>query len=211
MVTAAEFLEAGLPRLGVFFHVNLPTLPNIRLWLGVGDIQPGINVLDPNPGTTYRGLGELLDVPAFSHLFDGTADRVDFGIAGMPQSVLSEIAANLMAAQLEIQGQAVYVGWAPMDYQWQLAEAIHWEWSGFADLIHVRHVGAADAFAPVGVTLSLSCGDWMTGRRRAGLSYYTDTDQKRRAAILNPAAVPDQFCSRAGNYNHGVEKNWPPA
>jgi len=206
MVTAAEFLEAGLPRLGVFLHLAIA--PPMRLWLGVGNIEPGSNAVD-TVGAEYRGLGELLDVPAFSHLFDGTAERVDFGIAGMPQSVLSEIAANLMAAQAQIQGKPIYVGWAAMDYQWQLAEAIHWEWAGFADLIHVRHVGAADAFAPVGVTVSLSCGDWMTGRRRAGLSYYTDTDQKRRSLALNPAAPPDHFCSRAGVYNHGVEKNWP--
>jgi len=206
MVTAAEFLEAGLPRLGVFFHLAIS--PPVRLWLGVGNIQPGANAVDTT-GAEYRGLGELLDVPAFSHLFDGSAERLEFSIAGMPTSALSEIAANLMAAQQQIQGKPVYVGWAAMDYGWGLFEPIHWEWSGFADLIHVRHAGAADAFAPHTVTLALSCGDWMTGRRRAGLSYYTDADQKRRALALNPAAAPDRFCERAGVYNQGVEKNWP--
>ena len=209
-MTPAEsaFLAAGLPRLGVFFQLGIA--PPVRLWLGVGGVKPGVNALD-DAGALYRGAGELLDVPAFAHLFDGTADRVEFSIAGMPESVLHEIAPQLGDAQQLIQGKPVYVGWCAMGYSWELLGPVYWEWFGFADLIHVRHVGASDAYAPHTVTLALSCGDWMTGRRRAGLSFLTDPDQKRRAAILNPGANPDRFAERVGMYHAGVEKSWPPA
>jgi hypothetical protein len=206
----AEFmwLGSGLPRLGLFFH--LACVPPVRLWLGVGAIQPGANTVDA-AGATYRGAGELLDLPSFSHLFDGTADRVEFGLSGVPESVFAEIAPAIAEQQAAIQGRPVYAGWAAMDYAWQLVGPIHWEWFGFADLIRAAHNAGGAATDPGTAVLTLSCGDWMTGRRRAGLSFMTDPDQRRRAAELNPELAPDRFCERVGLYHQGAEKRWPPS
>ena len=207
MLNAAELthLASGLPRLGAFFH--LAATPAVRLWLGVGPIAPGVNTVDTT-GATYRGIGELLDVPAFSHLFDGTADRAEFSIAGIPQTVLAQIAPQLAAQQAAIQGKEVHCGWAAMGYAWELLGPIHWEWFGFADLIRVRHSHGGGADDPASAVLTLSCGDWMTGRRRAGLSFLTNPDQQRRSA---PGYPPDRFAERVGLYSQGTEKAWPPA
>ena len=201
-------LAAGLPRLGAFFH--LAATPPVRLWLGVGDIAPGVNTVDAG-GAIYRGIGELIDVPAFAHLFDGTADRAEFVISGIPETALAQIAPQLAQQQAAIQGREVHAGWCAMDYQWQMLGPIHWEWFGFADLIRVRHDHGSGADATASAVLTLSCGDWMTGRRRAGLSFLSDPDQKRRSAVLNPVAAPDRFAERVGLYHHGTEKPWPPA
>ncbi len=203
-----QHLSQGLARLGAFFHLACD--PAVRLWLGVGNIEPGINMVD-TLGTSYRGMGELIDVPAFSHLFDGSADRVEFIISGISPTVFAQISPLLGEQQDEVQGKRAYVGWAALDYQWQLLGPIHWEWFGFADLIRLRHTGGSDASSPATATLSLSCGDWMTGRRRAGLSFLTDPDQRRRAARHNPTLAPDRFAERVGLYHQGVVKQWPSA
>ena len=208
MLNADELthLAAGLPRLGAFFH--LAADPVVRLWLGVGGIAPGVNTVDAT-GATYRGVGELLDVPSFAHLFDGTADRAEFLISGIPETVFAQIAPLLAAQQAAIQGKQVHVGWAAMGYEWQLLGPIHWEWFGFADLIRVAHTHGSSTDDPATATLALSCGDWMTGRRRAGLSFLTNPDQQRRAYLAHPELPVDRYAERVGSYFQGVEKAWP--
>lgn len=201
-------LSAGLPRLGIFFRLEAD--PVVRLWAGVGNIEPGVNAFDLT-GATYKGTGEIAELPAISHLFDGTADRVEFTLSGISPTALAEIAPQLAAQQAAIQGVIVTVGWVAMNTSWVPLSAIHWEWFGFADLIRLRHQSAPDAHSPQLITLSLSCGDWMTGRRRAGLSFMVDHDQKQRSAALNPLSNPDRFCERVGLYHAGVEKRWPAA
>jgi hypothetical protein len=199
-------LAAGLPRFGIFLH--LACTPAVRLWLGVGNIEPGTNAVDLT-GDTYRGMGEVGDLPSFSHLFEGAADRVEFTLSGIEPSALADIAPELAGQQDAIQGKEVHVGWAGMDYSWALLGSIHWEWYGFADLIRLRHGAPGSADAPSVCSLTLSAGDWLTGRRCPGLSFMVDHDQKRRASALNPSSNPDRFCERVGLYNQGIEKRWP--
>jgi hypothetical protein len=210
-LTAAERreLRAGLPRFGVFFH--LAAAPPVRLWLGVGAIRPGVNAVDAAAGAVYRGWGEIVDVEAIQHLFDGTASRLAFTLSDVPSRVFAAIAPEIAAQQAAIQGRTVHVGWCAMGADWDMLGPIHWEWFGFADLIRVRHAAPEDAAAPAVWSVSLSCGDWLTGNRRPGLSFMSDPDQRARAARLNPTADPDRFFDRVGLYSAGVEKPWPPA
>jgi len=61
-------LESDTQRIGVFFR--MATTPVVRLWLGIGDIKPGINAYDA-ANENYSGLGQLIDVPALNQLING--------------------------------------------------------------------------------------------------------------------------------------------
>jgi|SRR5215204_2822029 len=200
--TSAELAElaVGAPRRGVFFR--LATTPVVRLWLGIGYVEPGVNVLDPIDGGTYRGLGQVVDVPAFRDLHDGAAERLEFTLSGLSPAVFGEVAELLSEQQVEIQGKDIHLGYAVLDSQWQLLGAVRWSWRGYADFLAVRHDSGTLA-DPGTWQLTLAAGSWLTGRRRATLAYYTHEDQKARTA------GSDLFCQRTVLYSEEFEKTWP--
>lgn len=206
--TAAELAElrTGLRRFGVF--IALESDPPCRYWGGVGNIQPGTNAVDET-GTTYKGFGEITEVDDLLSVFDGTASRISLSVAQIPVSVFSTVAAQVADQQAAIQGKEVFIGWAAMGSRWDLLGPVRWEWSGFADSLTVRRTGATAAEGQASWALILSCGDWLTGVRRPGLSFLADNDQKTRAAILNPTANPDRFAERTGRYSVGTNQPLP--
>lgn len=200
-------LTAGAPRRGLF--MRLATDPLVRLWLGVGKIRPGINALDLVEGVEYRGFGELLDLPAFQQLCDGSAERVSFSVSGVPTSVFAEIAPLLSEQQEAIAGRTISVGYALLDYDWQPLGAIRWSWDGTADFLRAVRPVVDDAAAPEVWTVTLSAGSAMTGRRRPGRAYWTQQDQGPRSLALNPGDPVDRFCERTPLYSKDVRKTWP--
>lgn len=197
-------LRQGLPRWAGFFH--LETDPAVRMWLGHGDINPGANDLDVS-GEIYSGGGDLGDWPELMHLFDGSAQRIDFQLAGNTE-IFAAVAASMASLQQDIQGKAVHCGWAVMDEDWQLDGAVNWFWSGWADLLRTS-VGVVNGPGPQPVIITLSAGTWNTGRKRQHLSFLTDADQKRRALALNPGENLDLSAERVA-LNRSTSKPWPP-
>lgn len=188
-----DALSSGDIRLGVFFRMDWDTGP-IRLWLGIGDIKPGINVLDTT-GATYNGLGELLGVPAVQQLINGAADRVTFNVSGVNQNTFA--LASTEAPM--VKGQAVAMGIAIFDRRWQLLGAIKWIFRGRADVVNLNWQPGDNGIVR---SLELSVGSLFTGRRRRGLSYLTDHDQQTRSP-------GDRYCERTTLYSNGVDKVWP--
>lgn len=187
-------LDSSNFRLGVFFR--LATDPVVRLWLGFGNIEPGVNAYDLS-GALYRGCGELLDVPAFRQLLNGAAERVRFGFSGVSGDVLS-IAAGEASI---VKGKAVAVGVGIMAQGWTLIGEIRWCAFYVADYLSIDQSAAAPGQA-VTRSVGLSCGSRFTGRRRPSLSYLSDQDQQARYP-------GDLFCNLVGNYAHGFSKQWP--
>lgn len=195
-LSAAEInaLASGAVRLGVYFRMDWTPDP-IRLWLGIGDIEVGISALDAS-GATYSGLGELNGVPAVEQLINGVAERVVFSVSGVN-------AATFTLASSEaplVQNNAVAMGVNFFDAAWQQLGVPKWLFRGRADVVTLDW--QPDQGGGIVRSLSLSVGSLFTGRRRRGLSYLTDRDQKARSPS-------DRFCERTVLYSNEVQKVWP--
>ena len=189
-------LESGSQRLGAFFR--LETDPVVRLWLGVGDIEPGVNAYDLT-GAEYKGFGAITNVPAFKQLINGKAARVDFTLSGVSGDIL-EIASGGDAKQ--VKGKRTSVGFALMGEDWALLGAVKWCANYVADYLSIQQAVTDDPMQPIVRTVSLSCGSQLTGRRRPVYGYFSDRDQQARFP-------GDRFCERTPNYANGFNKTWP--
>lgn len=189
-------LESGMQRIGVFFR--LATDPVVRLWLGIGNIEPGVNVLDLT-GATYQGFGEIQNVPEFNQMINGAAQRVEFSVSGVSGDILAIASGGDAEA---VKGKQVSVGLGIFSTDWSLLGSVKWFANYTADYLSVQQSPTDDPKQPVVRTVTLSCGSLMTGRRRPERSYFTDADQQARYP-------GDLFCNLVGRYAHGFNKAWP--
>ncbi len=191
-------LASDTQRIGIFFR--LATDPVVRLWLGVGDIEPGANAYDAT-NETYSGLGQLMDVPALQQLVNGVADRVTFHVSG----VTAEASAMAAGEANLVKNKAVAVGICLFGADWRQLGIPIWIWRGTADFVtrQQQSSGSGSQGDPVMITrvVELSVGSLFTSRRRRGLSYLTDHDQQAR----HPG---DRFCERTA-LMAGTNKVWP--
>lgn len=188
-------LKSGMQRIGIF--VRIATDPIVYIWLGAGDIKPGVNVLDTT-GVTYSGLGAIANVPSVKQLMSGAAERVDFVISGVSGDVLTIATGNDAD---DVKGSRVDVGFAIMAADWKLLGPVRWNANYEADYLAVEQE-AADPSQPIVRTIRLSCGSRMTGRKRPAYSYFTNQDQQSRYP-------GDLFCQYTTVYAAGFEKPWP--
>lgn len=186
-----DALESDTQRIGVFFRMD--TDPVVRLWLGVGDIMPGINAYDET-NETYSGLGQLIDVPALDELINGVANRVTFHVSGVSADT-SALAAKEASV---VKNKAVVVGMCLFGCDWQQLGIPIWLWRGTADFVTRQQQSDGKTTTRV---IELSVGSLFTSRRRKGFSYLTDQDQQGR----HPG---DHFCERVALMSQ-FEKVWP--
>jgi len=198
-VTAAfdAVLASGAPRIGIFFRLGIamPDGGPFRMWLGIGDCEAGIDAED-GAGEVYSGQGEMLNVPAFQQLINGAAERVTFTLSGVPQR-----AAQLASSESDdVKGVPLHVGLGVFDQDWQLVESPVWLKRFIVDFLSVsrQQQGSEEAVH----TIALSTRSIFSGRRRPGLSFFTDEDQQRRSP-------GDRFCEHARRYAAGEAKAWP--
>jgi hypothetical protein len=189
-------LESDALNIGIFFR--LETTPIVRIWLGFGNIDPGVNVYDLT-GAEYTGFGEIHDVPAFKQLINGAAERVDFTISGVSGDILA-VASGGDSEQ--VKGKRVAFGFALMAPDWSLLGAVKWCANYTADYLGIAQQVTTDPKNPIVRTLSLSCGTLLTSRRRPALSYFSNQDQQARFP-------GDRFCERTPVYANGFNKTWP--
>ncbi len=183
-------------RMATFFRLD--TDPVVRLWLGFGSIEPGVNRYDLT-GAEYMGFGEIQNVPAAKQLINGKAERVEFTLSGVSGDILA-IASGGDADQ--VKGKRVSVGFALMGSDWQLLGPVKWTQNYTADFLTIQQSVTDDPEQPIVRTVSLSCGSLLTARRRPALSYFSNQDQQNR----HPG---DRFCERTPAYANGFAKNWP--
>lgn len=192
-------LDADTQAVGYFFR--LETTPIVRIWAGAGPIKPGINAYDI-AGHTYQGFGELSDIPTFQQLINGAAEQLDFTLSGasITPSILALAATQTNVVKL----CACNLGIGIMGPDWALLGPIHWAFAGTAQFLRTVKKGAASEADQTTRSIILSVGSLFTGRRRRGLSYWTDPDQQ----ALSPG---DRFCERTVVYAEDIWKVWPPA
>lgn len=191
-----DALNSDTQRLGVFFR--LATDPLVSLWAGVGDCRPGINALDAT-GITYKGFGQLRDVPTVQQLINGLAERVTFTLSG----VSADIVAMASAESEIVKGKPVALGISLFGPDWQQLGPVYWLFRGIADYVVLNQASDAGGGVPqITRNVQLSVGSLFTGRRRRGASYLTDYDQKSRSPT-------DKFCERVNLYTNQVSLVWP--
>ncbi len=191
-----EALESGVQNIGLFFR--LATDPVVRIWLGFGDIEPGVNLLDET-GATYTGFGEITNIPEIKQLINGTAARIDISISGVSGEILA-IASGGDAQQ--VKGKPVGIGFALMAPDWSLLGSVKWCGNYTADYLSIAQAVTDDPVQPIVRSVTLSCGSRLTARRRPSYSYFTDQDQQARFP-------GDRFCERVSLYANGFNKTWP--
>lgn len=188
-------ITGGAVKLDVLLYVQSTPTP-IRVWTGVGPLTIPADSVD-TAGGTYLGIGRLVGFPALSQLINGVAERVEFTLSGVDPDALrlaDQDAEGLRAAE-------AFCGLAIMDDVGAIIDATFWVWNGESDTPKISRTGG-DGRGPVTRQVSLSVGSPMTGRRRAGLSYFTGVDQRRR----DPT---DAFCDRVNLYPPNATVRWP--
>jgi hypothetical protein len=192
-------LASGTQRIGIFFRLGITMADGqpFRMWLGIGDCEAGIDAEDAG-GAIYKGMGEMLNVPAFQQLINGVAERVSFQLSGVPARVV-ELAS---AEAADVKGVALHVGLGVFDEDWQLIDSPIWLKRFIVDYpsLRLQQQGTDEAIYSV----ALSCRSVFTGRRRPGLSFFTDEEQQRRSP-------GDRFCEHVRRYAQGESKAWPRA
>ncbi|WP_257164691.1 hypothetical protein [Bradyrhizobium sp. SRS-191] len=182
-------LERAEQRLGIFFRLGIT--PVQRLWAGVGLVA----ISDADDGdVTYRGFGELMNVPAVTQLVNGVADRVDFIISGV-----SRVAMETAAIESDlVKGATVDLGLGFFDQQLAFAGMI-WLYQGEADVLTTSLDASSGSTTR---SIKLSVGSAMTGRRRSRQTVFSDFDQQS-------SSPGDRICERIRRYSQGVNIEWP--
>jgi hypothetical protein len=181
---------------GVFFEIEQE--PNwCRFWLATGPVKVGTDGLDPN-GTLYKGAGQIPNVPAVSHLFNGRAERFQITMSGISEEALG-IAASEAAA---VAGRTVRIGVGIFDNDWsRMLGGVRWFRSGIADGLTFKS-SSASVDAPSVRSASLSVGSLMTGMRRGVHAFWSPQDQKRRYP-------GDKFCDNTPSFAERMQRFWP--
>lgn len=174
------------------------TDPPIRVWSGaIRDIALPADTIETEEGAVYQSMGYLTEIPAFSQMLNGQAERVDFGLAGT--AITGELAAIASTEAADIRDVEVNVGLLVFDANWQEMSPVAWLGAFIADSLGIDRQGAMEGQTR---SVKLSTGSLMTGRRRPRIAYWTDPDQKRRSAT-------DMFFEFVRQYSISTTKVWP--
>ncbi len=175
------------------FLFRLETVPPAYLWSGVGDLVVPADAQFPQ--TTYKGAGQLLNVPELQEAINGVAARIDFSVSGVNAEM------QALAVSEEVKGSKVVVGTIPLDDRNQIAGDVFYEMEGTADVVSTDRSGDAQGGVTRSITLSVLVGDG--GRSRPDLTFFTDADQRKRSPT-------DAFFSHIASINAGVTRPFGP-
>ncbi len=187
-------IDGKLIRRSVLLYVATDT--PIRAWTGVGDFEKGADLVDLTGGT-YKGLGEIQDIPGLQQLVNGVAQRLDLTLSGVDARIVA-LADSEAAA---VRSKDVSIGLQFFDVDWSALGDTVWIWDGEADVVKSDSVSNPD-FGRFR-TVTLSVGSLTTGRRRPKMTFFTRSQQRRRSP-------DDAFCDRVGLYSQDTELRWPP-
>lgn len=176
--------------------VYIASDPPVRAWFGIGDLDHEPDAVDTEGGI-YKGVGELIEVPAIQQMVNGAAQRVELAVSGVSDRIV-----QLADADAEsIRSKRVVIGYQFFEEDWQPLGATIWLSEFESDVIRTETTSASSFQRLRSVSLSL--GSIMTGRRRPKLSFFTRAQQRRRSP-------DDAFCDRTGLYSAETEIKWPP-
>jgi hypothetical protein len=176
--------------------VRIASDPVARIWSGVGDLQVSADSVETED-SIYLGGAELVSAPDFQQLINGTADRLEFTLSG----VNAEIVALAQEEAESVKGAALDLGTIRFDDDWQPVGIITWEARFRCDTLTVGSQ-AGDSGRTRTITLSVGSDD--TGRSRAPIALFTDSDQRRRSPT-------DAFFDHVAGITAGTSRRFGPS
>lgn len=193
--TAAQAQLAGGTVRPAFFLL-LKSEPTIRVWSGIGDFALEADNIETEGGE-YLGFGELQNLPQLKQLINGQADRVDFTLAG---AAVNRDVVRLASEEADsIRNKTLHLGMLVLGADLQPVSPVAWLWHGEADTLTLTR---DDSQGQPVRSMTLSAGSMFARRRRPGISFWTDHDQRQRSS-------DDAFCDRVAIYSAGTTKTWP--
>lgn len=165
--------------------------PVVRLWGGVGDLIIPADIVETSPAT-YLGGGALVNIPELEQVINGTASRLDITVSGVSAATLA-----LAIEEAEsVKGAKVHIGNVYFDADWQIDDV---EWIAVlrADFLTTARQGTTRS-----ITLSISTD--YTDRSRAPVSFWTDSDQRRRSPT-------DRFFDHIAGISAGTSRRFGPS
>lgn len=194
-----EALDSDFQQKALFIRATT-TEGVLRIWFGVAPFvaPPLLDLVYDPGGASYNGCGEMMSAPIFQQIMNGSAERLEFMLSGTSPTV-----AALATAEADtVKRQPVAMGLGLMGPDWQMLGNIHWCWRGVADFVEVEISGASAVDQQTTNMVKMSVASSMTGRRRGGRSYWTDTDFRQD----HPG---DRICERTLRYSNQIQKEWP--
>lgn len=184
-----------MPQYRESFIFRIETDTPAMLWTGHGDLLvPADGVVLTSPEIALGG-GGLIDVPDLEQLLNGVAQRLEISLSGVNDAAL--VYAQEEAPQ--VPGAPVWIGRIEFDENWQPTGAVEWEWNGEGRGLTINR---QDGDPPSRtVVLKVVAGD--TTRSRSAVSFFTDSDQRRK----HPT---DAIFSHVGQINAGTSRRWGP-
>lgn len=173
---------------------RLEANPPAYLWSGVGDIVVQGDALAPT--TTYRGIGTLTGLPELPHLISGAAERANFTLSGVDAIALKYTQEDRLA----IRGATVRIGSLVLNDNQQPDGPVDWEWEGSADTVSFESQGQNGGRIR---SITIGVGTATNQRSTAGLSFFTDADQRQRSPT-------DAFFSFIGGISQSTSRRFGP-
>lgn len=146
--------------------------PPALIWSGLGPLPLPADIVLAEPMIALGG-SQLLSVPDFQQLINGTAERLDFTVSGVDDETLRLATEDAPS----VKGAAVHIGTVQFDDDWQ-AESVEWEATFEARTLSVSRSGGQGGQTTRTITLTIVAGESI--RSRAPNSFFTDADQRRK-------------------------------
>lgn len=169
--------------------------PPAILWSGFGPLPVPPDAVIPEAMTALGGA-ELVSVPDFQQLINGTAERLDFTLSG----VSHEVVRLALEDAPSVRGAAVHIGTVHFDEDWQLS-SIEWENVFQGRALSVSRPTEQNGQVSRSITLTIVQGD--TTRARSKNAYFTDADQRRKSPT-------DAIFSHVAGINAGTSRRFGP-
>jgi len=181
------------------FVVRIACDPPALLWSGVGPIALAADIVIPEPAIALGG-DQLVSIPDFQQLINGTAERLDFTLSGIDEETV-RLAVEESAG---VRGARVDVGRIDFDQYWQQIGSIEWEAVFEARSLTVSRPARQGNSVTRSITLTIVAGE--TTRSRAPAAYFTDADQRRR-----PGSGDDTIFANVSSINAGTSRRFGPS
>lgn len=176
--------------------VRIDCDPVALLWSGLGPLLVPADIVMPEDAIALGG-GELVDVPDFQQLINGTTERLQFTVSG----VNDETVRLALEDAPSVRGARVDVARAYFDEAWQLV-GVEWEAVFEARSLSVSRPLTQDGQVTRTITLTIVQGDSV--RSRAPNSFFTDADQRR-------AHPTDAIFSHVAGISAGTSRRFGPS
>lgn len=177
------------------FVVRIACDPPALFWTGVGPLPLEADSVIPEAAIAL-GAGEIVNIPDFEQLINGTAERIECVLSGVSE----EVARLALEDAPSVPGARVDLGLITFDADWQQDGPIEWEATFEARKLIVGRPVVTDGEATRSISLTMASGD--TTRSRSPNSHFTDADQRRRsstdAVFSNVASITAGTSRRFG-------------